>query len=587
MMRTHTLNLAQSLYLVVLVVLIVPPCATAEDDTWDWIVSAEGNATTRCVATDSAGNVYVAGSFQTAISLGTQTLTSVNGTSDVFLFKLTPDGQAIWGRSAGGERLDRPWGVTWDPVGRVYLVGEFCSNSITFDTVILENNYQSPYIDDSSFDVFTVCYSDEGTILWARKAGGLWHDKATGIVHDGGGNVYILGTFLSSEITFDTLSLSNSGNIDLFLARYDADGHIQWARSAVGTGQDNAWSLAVDSEGMVYIAGSYRSPSLDFYGHILVNTSDDFDLYLAQYEQDGRTRWAVSASGQEWDDAEALATDQNDDVYLAGHFGSDTLSFDTTQLFLSNPEHSNNDMYLVKLDREGQLIWATSSTGPAWAYPSAACVVNTNELAVVGTFTGNNFGDTESFGPWPITTFGSYDIFLVNFDLAGNSLAAENYGGESMDFGQAVCRDFAGNLFLGAYFSSDSLSIGTVTLHNDYNNKMIVAKRPNSGVSPVPAIPPGEELATESFVLTNAPNPFNARTQIAYDLSQDGHVWLSIFDLRGRLICTLVDGVQTRGPHTVVWDGKDSSQNELASGVYFYRLKTGAGESLRNMTLIK
>jgi hypothetical protein len=338
---------------------------------------------------------------------------------------------------------------------------------------------------------------------------------------------------------------------------------------------------------MVYIAGSYRSPHLDFLGHVLTNTSDDFDLYLAQYEPTGRVRWAISASGQDWDDAEAVTTDLNDDVYLAGHFRSDTLSFDTTHLFLSDNEHANNDMYLVKLDSEGQLLWAKSSTGPAWAYPAAACAVNTNEIAVVGTFTGNNFGDTETFGSWPITTSGSYDIFLVDFDSAGNPLAAENYGGESMDFGQAVCGDSDSNIYLGAYFSSDSLSIGTVTLYNEYNNKMIVAKRSSSGVSSVPATPPGEDHATRSYILASSPNPFNSRTCIAYNLARDGHAWLSIFDLRGRLIRTLVDDVQTRGPHTVIWDGRDSSKGELASGVYFYRLKTSTEESLGKMTLIK
>jgi hypothetical protein len=554
---------------------------------WDWVTSAEGDAVTRSVATDAAGNVYVAGSFQTVITLGAVTLTAVNGSADAFLLKLAPDGDVIWGRSAGGWRQERCWGVACDPAGRVYVTGDFGSNDITFDTVTLENNYQTPYIDDSTLDVFTACYSADGDILWARKAGGMWHDSPAGIVHDGTESVYIAGTFFSSVMVFDTVSVSNSGNVDLFLARYDEDGVGQWARSAVGNGQESAWSLAVDSDNAVYIAGSYRSPTLTFGSHILTNTSTDFDLYVAKCEPGGSVRWVTSAYGQEWDDATAIGIDEWGHVLVAGHFDSDTLRFGAADLVLSDNENANVDMYLARLDGDGRVDWATSSTGAAWPYPYSVCAWSTNRIAVTGTFTECNFGDTEYFGAWPVTSHGSYDIFLVDYDVDGTPLSAENYGGTDMDFGQDICRDDEGNLFLGAFFSSDSLVMDPFTLTNDHFNKMLVGKRQDPFITAVQDTEPGVGPSARRTILLNSPNPFNAGTKISYDVEVEGAVRLDVFDACGRLVRTLVDGVQSAGRHTAFWDGRDARGSDVASGVYLLRLHTATSNGSGKVTRVE
>ncbi len=85
----------------------------------------------------------------------------------------------------------------------------------------------------------------------------------------------------------------------------------------------------------------------------------------------------------------------------------------------------------------------------------------------------------------------------------------------------------------------------------------------------------------------NAPNPFNPNTTIAFSLPRRGPVKLQVFDVRGRLVRTLVDEVRAPGRHSVVWDGTDDAGVGAASGVYLYRL-TAAGEMRQNkMTLVK
>lgn len=78
------------------------------------------------------------------------------------------------------------------------------------------------------------------------------------------------------------------------------------------------------------------------------------------------------------------------------------------------------------------------------------------------------------------------------------------------------------------------------------------------------------------------PNPFNPRTTIKYDLPEAGAVHLAVFDLAGRLVCTLVDENKAQGSFEAVWDGRDTSGREVSSGTYLARLEfDGRVETVR------
>jgi len=85
----------------------------------------------------------------------------------------------------------------------------------------------------------------------------------------------------------------------------------------------------------------------------------------------------------------------------------------------------------------------------------------------------------------------------------------------------------------------------------------------------------------------NLPNPFNPKTTIRFSLPSAGDAKLFVFDANGRRVATLVDGPQMAGPQEVIWDGRDDSGQALASGMYFYRLQSTAGEQTRKMLLLK
>ena len=85
----------------------------------------------------------------------------------------------------------------------------------------------------------------------------------------------------------------------------------------------------------------------------------------------------------------------------------------------------------------------------------------------------------------------------------------------------------------------------------------------------------------------NNPNPFNATTKISLDLRKPSHVELSIFNIAGQRVRTLLDKDLQSGNHSVEWDGRDSFGHPVASGVYFYRMRAGDFQTSRKMVLLK
>ncbi len=92
----------------------------------------------------------------------------------------------------------------------------------------------------------------------------------------------------------------------------------------------------------------------------------------------------------------------------------------------------------------------------------------------------------------------------------------------------------------------------------------------------------------QSIVLEqNHPNPFNIETAIGYSLPRASVVRLTVYDLLGREVRSLVDATQSAGLHVIVWDGRDNGGSIVASGVYFYRLESDDHAESRKMLLLK
>lgn len=97
----------------------------------------------------------------------------------------------------------------------------------------------------------------------------------------------------------------------------------------------------------------------------------------------------------------------------------------------------------------------------------------------------------------------------------------------------------------------------------------------------------GADLPRALAITQVAPNPFNPTTTISFDVPRAGPVSLAVFDVRGRLVRTLVDASLEVGRHRVTWDGRDAHGAAAASGVYFARLRDATARKTIKMVLAK
>ena len=122
-----------------------------------------------------------------------------------------------------------------------------------------------------------------------------------------------------------------------------------------------------------------------------------------------------------------------------------------------------------------------------------------------------------------------------------------------------VISDDKGNLFV----TSDFVNHMVIRVTFDGADAKTAIAEPKQSAPAVLALEPGY------------PNPFNASTTIPYSLASPSQVELSVYDVAGRRVRVLVRESLKAGRHIILWDGRDDDGSELASGVYFYRLRLG------------
>ena len=97
----------------------------------------------------------------------------------------------------------------------------------------------------------------------------------------------------------------------------------------------------------------------------------------------------------------------------------------------------------------------------------------------------------------------------------------------------------------------------------------------------------GSEVPSNFGLFQNYPNPFNPTTTIRFDLNSASEVTLAIYNVKGQLIRTLIDGNMMPGNHSIVWDGRDNQTTLVPSGLYIAQMNAGGHVLQNKMLLIK
>jgi hypothetical protein len=97
----------------------------------------------------------------------------------------------------------------------------------------------------------------------------------------------------------------------------------------------------------------------------------------------------------------------------------------------------------------------------------------------------------------------------------------------------------------------------------------------------------GKEQVKSTYLGSNYPNPFNPTTTIEYSIDKEQYIELSVYDPAGKRVKNLGQGILEAGVHRVIWDGKNDQGKQVASGIYFYRLKAGSFIKSNKMILLR
>ena len=188
-----------------------------------------------------------------------------------------------------------------------------------------------------SSDAFIVKYNSSGTPQWARRIGGTSSDRAVGIDTDSSGNIIVIGWYDSSPLTIyaadgttSFTTLANAGSIDTFIVKYNSSGTPQWARRIGGTSTEISYSIGVDSNGDIVVAGVYSSNPVSIYdssaSFTTLSNAGDSDSYIVKYNSSGTPQWARRIAGTSFEVSYSMDIDSNGDIVVAGRYTSNPLT---------------------------------------------------------------------------------------------------------------------------------------------------------------------------------------------------------------------------------------------------------------------
>ena len=546
-------------FLIFTFLLMVNMLLIAQVPDWLWATQAGGIDYDggSAIAIDDAGNSYVTGIFRDTATFGSYSLTS-SGHGDIFVAKMDDSGNWLWVAQAGGTDLDFGIAIVIDSSGNSYVVGVF-EGTATFGSCSIISN--------GDLDIFVAKMDESGNWQWAIQAGGTQHDYGTAIVIDDAGNSYVTGYFVDTA-TFGPYSLTSSGWDDIFVAKINEDGNWLWVNQAGGDGWDGGSGIIMDDSCNSYVTGYFGDTAT--FGPYSLTSSGYSDIFVAKIDEDGNWLWAAQAGGSNYDEyGYAIAVDDVGNNYVIGGF-FETVTFGSYSLTSSG----HIDIFVAKIDALGNWQWVTQAGGTDYDYGRAIAIDDAGNSYVTGYF-----DDTATFGSYSLTSSGDADIFVAKIDTLGNWQWAIQAGGSEWDYGYAIKIDDARNCYVTGSFRSTA-TFGSYSLTSSGGFDIFVAKL-NSSVFAE------NEISPTINSLSNYPNPFNPKTTINYQLPADSEVELIIYNIKGQKVRTLVNEMLPAGEHSALWNGRDSNDKRVSSGIYFYKMKAGDFQKVRKMILLR
>ena len=375
---------------------------------FDWATKIGGTSSVRVsdVSALSDGSSIITGLWNGTATFGGTTLTT-NPTNynDGFIAKLDSNGNFLWVTQVGSTQSDEPAAITTLSDGSSLVTGSF-SGTVTFGSTSLTST-------NNLREIFITKLNADGDFVWATKAGGGGHDHGKDIVALSDGSSIITGDFASSA-TFGSVTLQEYGSSSAFITKIDADGNFVWSTKA---GEPNCCSsdsvygygVSALNDGSSLFTGKFKG-SVSFGDNTLTSQNSSDDIFVAKVDSDGNFVWVTQAGGTSTELGQSITVLSDGSSLITGQFQG-TATFGSTTLSSAG----SSDIFVAKLDANGNFLWATKAGGTSSDYGIDLAALSDGSSIITGDING-----TASFGSDDLTSPGSSDAFVAAMSVNGS-----------------------------------------------------------------------------------------------------------------------------------------------------------------------
>ena len=302
---------------------------------------------------------------------------------------------------------------------------------------------------------------------WATQAGGTDSDIGYGVSVLADGSSIVSGYFQGTA-TFGSTTFTSAGNYDVFVAKLDASGNYEWATQAGGTDSDNGKGVSVLADGSSIVIGTFRGNAT--FGSTTLTSAGGSDVFVAKLDASGNYEWATQAGGTGDDYSPSVSVLADGSSIVIGTFRGNA-TFGNTTLTSAGSE----DIFVAKLNPNGDYQWATRAGGVDGEYGYGVSVLADGSSIVTG-----NFKKTGTFGDIELTSAGGFDVFVAKLDASGTYEWATKAGGTNVDAGRDISVLADGSSIVTGPFQGTA-TFGSTTFTSAGSNDVFVAKLDASG----------------------------------------------------------------------------------------------------------
>jgi len=419
------------------------------------------------LARDPAGNLYVTGTTRSTDFPTTEgAYRTLGGSADVFVTKFSPGGAVVYSTYLGGPCEDYGRAIAVDADGNAYVTGEVNGGGTCVATP----------------GALVAKLDPDGGLVYASRLGGSLVDSSygTGIAVDAAGHAYVTGAALTSDFptTEGAYRRAACPNVypfagDGFVAKLSVDGSaLVYSTLLCGQGDDSPSSIAIDSDGNAYVAGTTASSDFPLVDPIEVTRGGGvvgLSGFVSKLSPDGsQLLYSTYLGGSESAVINAMALDAAGSVYVAGETSS--VDFPTTPGVIQ--EHAGkrhcyagcSDAFVAKIAPSGSaLVYSTYLYGELDDAVNAIAIDGAGNAYVVGQTVSLLFPILDAFQP---SKRGVDDAFVVKLNPDASRLVYSSYLGGShfdrspsngSDTATAIVLDAAGNAYVAGYTQSMDL----------------------------------------------------------------------------------------------------------------------------------